>query len=155
MRILNDEGFTLVEVLAVLVIIGIVFAIATISIFGIIDRSKKDAHIINAKTLVSSADKYYVGVLIPINPEQSEYIITLKVLKEEGYIEEFIDPDTNKETYDEVNSYVLYKTDSNKYYVILKGEKRSVITQDSNIDYGPNGEIFSGELNRKNVVKNQ
>ena len=40
----NQKGFTLVELLAVIVILGIIAAIAIPSIGGIIDKSKEDAH---------------------------------------------------------------------------------------------------------------
>ena len=46
---------TLVELLAVIVILGIIGAIAVPSIAGIIDNSKKDAHIANAEQLVGAA----------------------------------------------------------------------------------------------------
>ncbi|MED1602928.1 type II secretion system protein [Alkalihalophilus marmarensis] len=54
----NEKGLTLVELLAVVVILGIIAAIAVPSIGGIIDNSKKDAAISNAQQVLSAARLY-------------------------------------------------------------------------------------------------
>ena len=45
----------MIELLAVVVILGIIAAIAVPSIGGLINNSKKDAHIANAQMMVSAA----------------------------------------------------------------------------------------------------
>lgn len=51
----NQKGLTLVELLAVIVILGIIAAIAVPSIGGIINNSQKDAHIANAEQMANAA----------------------------------------------------------------------------------------------------
>ncbi|GGA82106.1 prepilin-type N-terminal cleavage/methylation domain-containing protein [Ornithinibacillus halotolerans] len=54
----DERGLTLVELLAVIVILAIVGAIAFVSISNVIDNSKKDAQIANAQQLISAAKLY-------------------------------------------------------------------------------------------------
>nr|WP_186324661.1 prepilin-type N-terminal cleavage/methylation domain-containing protein [Paenibacillus bovis] len=51
----NEKGLTLVELLAVVVILGIISAIAIPSIGGLINNSKKDAHLANGQQMVNAA----------------------------------------------------------------------------------------------------
>nr|WP_110067402.1 type II secretion system protein [Cytobacillus oceanisediminis] len=127
----NQKGLTLVELLAVIVILGILAAIAVPSIGGIIDNSKKDAHIANAKQIVSAAKLANAGGLDleSVNggtgdPDQG---YNLDDLINNGYLEEFIDPDT-KSAY--TSGYVVLVSDSTtgnySYEVSLVGNDRSI-----------------------------
>lgn len=55
-RLREDErGLTLVELLAVVVVLAIVGIIAFVAIGNVIENSKKDAHVANAQQLISAA----------------------------------------------------------------------------------------------------
>ncbi|RDW16341.1 hypothetical protein CWR48_16995 [Oceanobacillus arenosus] len=58
----DERGLTLVELLAVVVILAIVGAIAFVAIGNVIDNSKKDAHVANAQQLISAAKLYEASV---------------------------------------------------------------------------------------------
>ena len=51
----NQKGLTLVELLAVIVILGIIAAIAVPAVANIIDNSRKDAHVANAESLYNAS----------------------------------------------------------------------------------------------------
>lgn len=54
----DERGLTLVELLVVVVILGIIAAIAVVAIGGIIENSKKDAMVADARQMVSAAKLY-------------------------------------------------------------------------------------------------
>ena len=54
----NQKGMTLVELLAVMVIIGIIAAISIPAIGNLMENSRKDAHISNAQALQEAARLY-------------------------------------------------------------------------------------------------
>lgn len=76
----NEKGLTLIELLAVIVILGIIAAIAIPSIGGLIENSRKDAHIANAQQMVNAARLAYTA-----DSTKTEY--TLKYLEEKKYLE--------------------------------------------------------------------
>lgn len=86
-KLKNERGLTLVELLAVIVILGIIGTIAFVYIGGVIDNSKKDAQVANAQQIIAAAKLY----------EMTEGAIetdgvTVEKLIDEKYLEEVIDP---------------------------------------------------------------
>lgn len=77
----NERGLTLIELLAVIVILGIIAAIAIPAIGAIMDNSKKDAHIANAQQIVSAAR------LAVTADKNTQSVYTLQQLYDGGYLE--------------------------------------------------------------------
>ena len=56
---MNKKGFTLIELIAVVVIMSIIAIIATPNIINMIDKGKKDQYVSNAKEFLSKATYMY------------------------------------------------------------------------------------------------
>ncbi|MBT2681654.1 type II secretion system protein [Bacillus sp. ISL-35] len=67
-RLKNQRGLTLVELLAVIVILGIIAAIAVPSIGGIIEKSKEDAAVADALQIIGAAKLAHAA-----NPDEESW----------------------------------------------------------------------------------
>ncbi|MFS0689872.1 prepilin-type N-terminal cleavage/methylation domain-containing protein [Sporosarcina sp. 179-K 8C2 HS] len=83
-RLKNEKGLTLVELLAVIVILGIIAAIAVPAIGNIIVNSKYNAVKADAINVLNAANLYFVE-----NPEETSVVVngTDKSLVKSGYLE--------------------------------------------------------------------
>jgi len=108
----NRNAFTLVELLAVIVILGILMLIAIPNTIALIDKNKKGNYIEHAKTFVSlvqnrvQTDK---ALELPID-ETSVLIVTLDFLKTND-----ISDSPYGESYDKNSSFVAILLKSNRY----------------------------------------
>jgi type IV pilus assembly protein PilA len=70
-RLKNQRGLTLVELLAVVVILGIIAAIAVPNIGGLIDKTKQDAKIAEGVQIIQSAKLYTTSTNIKFGTDNA------------------------------------------------------------------------------------
>lgn len=150
----NQKGLTLVELLAVIVILGIIAAIAIPAIGNIIEKSKKDAHIANAQQLIAATrlavasndlDTVNDSTVPVYEKTQNDVIVSVKKLVDEGYLEsEILDPE-KKAPY--ALAYVKVTKGSNgiEYRVTLSGVSTAFDGESSYIYETKPEELNKGE----------
>jgi type IV pilus assembly protein PilA len=119
----NKKGFTLVELLAVIVILAVILTIAVPNVMKIVEKTRKDAFESTAAMMISSA-KTQAAAYNDYLPNSGECsVIKIDLLELEN-----IDKDPDGGDYDLDNSYVAIANDDGtyKYYVTLIGSKRKV-----------------------------
>lgn len=142
-RLLKQQrGMTLMELLAVIVILGIVAAIAIPSIGNIIEKSKDQAFVANAVAMKEAATLHKRSYEVVTDSVKEK--LTYEELLEGGYIDTILDPFTKEEwtaKKDDQKSFVDLRFEDGrvKYYVCLNGATKSLC--------GPDGKgILSTDL---------
>lgn len=120
-KLKNEKGLTLVELLAVIVILGIIAAIAVPSIGGIIDNSRIKAVKADAQTIISAANMYFAE-----NPDADN--VNLKTLVDGKFMDDtgkFVTPANTTD-----NPKVTKNTGGNKFSgsAIYKGTETVTFT---------------------------
>jgi type IV pilus assembly protein PilA len=140
-RLKDQRGLTLIELLAVVVILGIIAAIAVPSIGGIINNSKKDAHIANVQQLANAAKLYVTANNSNITTTGLD--LTVTTLQDGGFLDKIKNPSGGSYNLDTTMVTVKKSsTTSNKivYLVdLVSGTGTDAVTYTTDAD--PNGTI--------------
>jgi type IV pilus assembly protein PilA len=127
---INEKGYSLVEVLAVIVILGIIASIGLVSFSYVIATSKDKTFVNNALSVVHAADLY-------LNDEKADdknsvSKITYKELYDLNYLNKFSDPYTGNSLPPSLLTYVEV-IDGEISSVCLEGDHRSLCAGIENI----------------------
>lgn len=146
----NQKGLTLVEVLAVIVILGIIAAIAIPAVNTMIDKSRDEAHRANAQLIIDSA-RMYVTVEDLLGGGTNSTSVSAEDLVDEGYLAKLpTDPDNKGKTYHPTATVVTVERDQSgviSYAITLArdGQGQNTHFYFSNV---PENEVSTKEINR-------
>ena len=92
------RGFTLVELLAVLILLGVVSLIAIPSIGKILNRSREKARESTKNELIKAAKNYYADNIRELPDDGSHKCLSVSEIEENGYIsnDDIVDPTTEE-----------------------------------------------------------
>ena len=113
---MKKQAFTLIELLAVIVILGILATIAVPTIVGLISSSKENTLEEQKNTIISAAESWGTDNFRSLPDDSCD--VSIEFLKEEGYLDgdkDVIDPTTDEEmtgcvriTFDSANNQYKY-----------------------------------------------
>lgn len=118
----NNKGFTLVETIAVIIILGVVLSIAVPSITNVVKSTNKNRMISDAETFISEVKEYVESDTIGNTPSDNKYKL--------GSIKTKLSESPYGKTYNTTNSYV----NITNYSVCLTDDEYQAATE-------KNGEI--------------
>lgn len=119
----NDKGFTLVETIAVIIILGVVLSIAVPSITNVVKSTNKNRMISDAETFISEVKEYVESDTIGNTPNDNKYkLVNIKSkLSKSPY----------GGNYNMESSFVIIN--NNSYTVCLTDDKYKATTEEGSI----------------------
>ena len=150
---MNEKAFTLVELIAVVVIMAIIMVIATPNIVNMLDKGKKEDYVADAKNFISKATYEYrkdeKNLCDEKDIESNECSISLNKLQ----ISEEDQKDPYGLKYDLNNSKIIFSTEEDSSEGLPKRQVRiTLISHDTNTCYMINS-VQKTDLNKDSVKK--
>jgi len=111
------RGFTLIELIAVIVILAIIALITTASVMGLFNKTKSSLYETQVEIVESAAKKWAIANNGFLPTDGSEYALQLSKLVTDGYLDDgdIVDPRTEKEMNGYVN--IIYDNSINQYKI--------------------------------------
>ena len=120
---MKKQGFTLVELLAVIVIVAIIMVIATPSTFKIIKKSKNDAYQSQKQLIVDAAKKYVMTSMKDISWVNDTAEITLSALQLKGLLPNPLKNPKGGEFSSLETKVLVTKSDNNYTYLFVSPDE--------------------------------
>ena len=155
-RIKNLKGFTLVELLAVIVVLAIVMLIAVNAVLPQMERARRSSFAIEANGAIDAANSYFMNASLttgatgfPTAPGGTA-CVTIEELRKGGY------SDLSSEYEGSVKVTKHDDSTSNLYFFqvwIKKGESMMVLGKGANSDLSENVAVDEGDIEGYDATK--
>lgn len=136
---MNKKGFTLVELLAVIVILGLLATVAILSMSNVLENARKDTYLANARAAIDAARNDYMIN----NPTKWSWSLT----EINALLEKKLTNTPYGGTY-ATGSYVV-RTTAGTYKICLQGNNAAA----GSIAGSSNAAVVEEDLSRSSVVK--
>ena len=118
---MKSKGFTLAELLGVIVILGVISLIATVSITSSMKNSKEQLYDIQVENILNGAKTWASGNVFKLPENDGEAIyLTLAELKEAGFVEKDITNPLTNELFSDTMQVKITKINNNYNYEIVE-----------------------------------
>lgn len=111
MKIKNSKGFTLIELIATITILGIIMLIAVPNVIGVVTKNKKQTYVNDARKMVTLAKYKFDSDAIIKRPTGTECVI----MKLENLDRSELQEGPEGGNYDTTQSFVLIRYESQQY----------------------------------------
>ncbi len=107
----KNKGFTMVELLAVIILIGVLSAVAVTSMSKLTEKAKQSSYDDFEKTLEEAATNYFITYAEEIPSMGNQVTISAQTLIQKGLLETMNDPADDSKNCDQ-NSYVVVRQEA-------------------------------------------
>lgn len=150
---MNKRGFTLVELLATITILGIIMAVAVPNVISIVDKNKRTTYIADAKKLVALAE---YKLRTDVNQKKPDGTTSVIYRFNELDTSDLLDPAPEGGTYDGILSYVeiKYNTTYKEYQYYVQLVENTTSGNQRGIKYAISTELDKDNANMTLVQSN-
>ena len=117
----NKKGFTLAEILGVIVLLGVISTIVVITVNNSLKTNKEELYQIQINNIITGAKAWASSNVFQLpSSDGEELTLTLAQLKQDGFVDKDITNPVTKEKFDDSLKIKITKIDNNYTYEIIE-----------------------------------